>query len=148
MKTISSANISFNNKYYYQGGSLIYRTKTGEIGKGAVSDHLPREFKDFIYDIDKKLKQEPFNVSISRGEHWRDFIVQAETPYDTKTKPILVKIKSIANSFNWKDQHSNIDELVDAVYKSINDMKNILSPKNNQKLSIFDRLKNIINNIF
>ena len=124
MKIQLSSNTNFNSRYYYRcGGILLYKSKTGDIAKGSVKNHLPRDFAPYIYDIDKKLDGEFFNVLISRGEHWRDFNVQAKALFSNmQTQLIQVKLKKGFGLQNTKD-------LIDTVYKTIDNMKELLGTK-------------------
>lgn len=125
MKIQSSSKINFSNRYYYYcGGILLYKNKSGDIAKGSVRNHLPRDFAPYIYDVNKKLDGEFFNVLISRGEHWRDFNVQAKALFSNmQTQPMQVKLKKGYYGLQ------NIKDLVDAVYKTIDDMQELLEPK-------------------
>ena len=134
---LSTSNTDFKNKYYYSGGTILYKTKAGEI-KG-IGNRLPKAFREDVHKAYEILESRVFNVLISRGETPLDFNVRARSWLDKlETPPISVRLQK-NNKLGWMypyTPHTNINELVDAVFKSISNMDNLLNPTQNKKTNI------------
>jgi hypothetical protein len=141
---LSTTNTDFQSKYYYKGGTILYETKAGEI-KG-IGNHLPKAFKKEAHNACKILEGKVFNVLISREETPLNFNVRARSILDKMETPsISVKLQK-NNNFGWMypyTPHTNVNELVDAVYKSIYNMDNVLNPPQNKNINIINSEKQL-----
>jgi len=116
MKTQSISNQNFN-------GQLIYVTKNGEKYTGDIAQRLPNGYNYFIRNIQRILRDEPFDIFVSRGNTHRKFNVHASNGQKS-TDPIGVEFIKDSDSNGYKD----ISVLNTAIKYSIENFKKLNLP--------------------
>lgn len=116
MKTQSISNQNFN-------GQLVYLAKDGKKIVGEeLRFHLPNVYRRSKKAIKDSLKEEPFDVFISRADNPLHFNIKASDG-NKSTDNILVKL--IKNKkYTEVDHYQNSNDIPSAIFKSISDFKN------------------------
>jgi len=110
IQRIQNSNINFN-------GKLGYLTEAGEKHFEDLQDRLPAIYKEFKKAVQDTLRDEPFDVFISKGEEPLQYMVKA-TDGKRSTKPHFVKLRDCGEKY-----YRNDAELAIAIFKSISNFK-------------------------
>lgn len=115
MKTQAIQNQSFN-------GQLVYMTKSGEKITGErIRYRLPNVYRTFKRAVADSLRDEPFDVFISRADNPLHFNIKASDG-NKSTDNILIKLIKKKN-YTEAYHYSNSDDMTKAVFKSIAEFK-------------------------
>ncbi len=120
MKTQAVSSPNFN-------GQLVYMTKKGEkiVGDG-IETRLPRAYNFFKKAVADSLRNEPFDVFITRGDKPLNFKVKASDGQKS-TDNILVRLIKKEYHNGDSDYYNNSNAIPIAIFKSIaNFKKNVL----------------------
>ena len=98
-------------------GKLGYITKAGETHFEDLQDRLPAIYKEFKKAVQDCLKDEPFDVFISKGETPLQYVVKA-TDGKHSTVPQVVQLKDYGKQF-----YRNDADLAIAIFRSISNFK-------------------------
>lgn len=109
-KIQNNSNTNFN-------GKLGYIAKDGETFFDDIQGRLPVVYKEFKKAVQDSLRNEPFDVFISRGESPLDFVVKA-TNGKHSTRPQIVQLRDSGSQY-----YKNDASIAIAIFKSISDFK-------------------------
>lgn len=116
MKTQAIQNQNFN-------GQLIYVTKNGEKITGEEMRYrLPNVYRTFKRAVANSLKDEPFDVFVSRADKPLHFNIYTSDGKQS-TDNILVRLIK-KKYYTEADHYKNSEDFPKAVFKSIAEFKN------------------------
>ena len=103
-------------------GSLVYITRNGEKHVSDVQNRLPNIYRECRKAVEDSLRDEAFDVFISRGKNPLDFVVKA-TDGKNSTVPVTLKLKTKQFRESRPDYYENPEDFAAAIFKSIADFK-------------------------